>query len=190
MEKHTCTYVVLAQETAKQCTVELLVNACATAPAGKTPGKVPSKARAGHTGRRALALHVLRTKAPSPMLTIARPLFCLLTRVTVTCCAACCKQSLLVQKPCTAAVATSMLLPAAKSRPLKTHAADPLTLTLTLIYILVVGPFGLATGSGGMTQSNVRTTSRDHQINNVHAPLPKSWSTQTRLEPYPSSSAQ
>ena len=64
------------------------------------------------------------------------------------------------------------------------------TLTLTLIYILVVGQFGLATGSGGITQSNVHTTSRVHQINNVHAPLPKSWSTQTRLEPYPSSSAQ
>ena len=63
-------------------------------------------------------------------------------------------------------------------------------LTLTLIYILVVGQFGLATGSGGITQSNVHTTSRVHQINNVHAPLPKSWSTQTRLEPYPSSSAQ
>ena len=30
--------------------IERLVNACATAPAGKTPGKVPSKARAGHTG--------------------------------------------------------------------------------------------------------------------------------------------
>ena len=57
-------------------------------------------------------------------------------------------------------------------------------------YILVVGHFGLATGSGGITQSNVHTTSRVHQINNVHAPLPKSWSTQTRLEPYPSSSAQ
>jgi hypothetical protein len=46
----------------------------------------------------------------------------------------------------------------------------------TLIYILVVGQFGLATGSGGMTQSNVHTTSRVHQINDVHAPLPKSWS--------------
>ena len=32
--------------------------------------------------------------------------------------------------------------------------------TLTLIYILVVGQFGLATGSGGITQSNVHTTSR------------------------------
>ena len=42
--------MVLAQETAKTCRVEHLVNACATAPAGKTPGKVPSKARAGHTG--------------------------------------------------------------------------------------------------------------------------------------------
>lgn len=63
-------------------------------------------------------------------------------------------------------------------------------LLLMLIYILVVGQFGLATGSGGITQSNVHTTSRVHQINNVHAPLPKSWSTQTRLDPYPSSSAQ
>ena len=30
--------MVLAQETAKTCTVCHLVNACATAPAGKTPG--------------------------------------------------------------------------------------------------------------------------------------------------------
>jgi hypothetical protein len=44
--------VVPAQETAKTCTAELLVNACATGPAGKTPGKVPSKARAGHRGKR------------------------------------------------------------------------------------------------------------------------------------------
>ena len=42
--------MVLAQETANTCTVEHLVNACATAPAGKTPGQVPSKARAGHAG--------------------------------------------------------------------------------------------------------------------------------------------
>jgi hypothetical protein len=62
------------------------------------------------------------------MLTTARPVFCLLTRITVMCCAASCKQSLLVQKPCTAAAATSLLLPAAKSKPLKTHAADPVLL--------------------------------------------------------------
>ena len=41
--------------------------------------------------------------------------------------------------------------------------------TLTLIYILVVGQFGLATGSGGITQSYVRTTSRIYQINHVYA---------------------
>ena len=76
-------------------------------------------------------------------------------------------------------------------RPWRTVCAyRTLTLTLTLLYILVVGQFGLATGSGARTQSNVHATSRVHQINNVHAPLPKSWSTQTRLEPYPSSSAQ
>ena len=68
--------------------------------------------------------------------------------------------------------------------------AGQLELTLTLIYILVVGKFGLSTGSGGITQSDVHTTSRVHQTINVHAPLPKSWSTQTRLEPYPSSFAQ
>ncbi len=36
-------------------------------------------------------------------------------------------------------------------------------LTLTLIYILVVGQFGLATGSGGIAQSNVQTTTRVHK---------------------------
>jgi hypothetical protein len=46
-------------------------------------------------------------------------------------------------------------------------------LTLTLIYILVVGQFGLATGSGGITQSNVHTTSRVHQKNNDSRPAAK-----------------
>ena len=82
--------------------------------------------------------------------------------------------------------------PLSTSPPCRRCRRDSVTasLTLTLIYILVVGQFGLATGSGGITQSNVHTTSRVHQINNVHAPLPKSWSTQTQLAPYPSSSAQ
>ncbi len=42
-------------------------------------------------------------------------------------------------------------------------AAHRTAVALTLIYILVVGQFGLATGSGGMTQSNVHTTSRVHK---------------------------
>jgi hypothetical protein len=44
---------------------------------------------------------------------------------------------------------------------------------LTLIYILVVGQFGLATGSGGITQSNVHTTSRVHQKKNGSRPAAK-----------------
>ena len=44
---------------------------------------------------------------------------------------------------------------------------------INIDYILVVGQFGLATGSGKTTQSKVHTTSRVHQINNVDAPLPK-----------------
>ena len=79
-------------------------------------------------GRRAFALHILRTKAPSSILTTARPIVCLLTRMTVMCCAASCKPSLLLQNPCTAAAATSLPLPAANSKPLTTHAADPVLL--------------------------------------------------------------
>ena len=64
------------------------------------------------------------------------------------------------------------------------YSLNLLPLTLTLIYILVVGQFGPATGSGVIAQSNVHTYNEScPPINNVHAPLPKSWSTQTRLEP-------
>jgi hypothetical protein len=53
---------------------------------------------------------------------------------------------------------------------------------VTLIYILVVGQFGLATGSGGITLSNVQTASRVYQIKAClsHA-LIIIWSAPTKL---------
>src|SRR6476646_11420175 len=60
-------------------------------------------------------------------------------------------------------------------------------LTFDIDYILVVGQFGLATGSGG---KNPERRAQRVVSETVHSPLIKSWSTQTRLEPYPSSSAQ
>jgi hypothetical protein len=63
--------------------------------------------------------------------------------------------------------------------------AKPHGIDTDIAYILVVGHFGLATGSGGKTQSNMHNKSQNWSL-----PADREWATQSRLEAHPSNSAQ